>query len=300
MSQMRPEDDTAVKVKNNLTISIASGKGGTGKTTLATNLVAALAQTGVSVAYLDCDVEEPNGHLFLKPETDITRSVEVLIPKVHHDRCTFCGLCSEICQFNAIAVMLDKVLVYPSLCHSCGACKVVCPEDAIEEIPRAIGQIKSGTGMGVQFYEGRLNIGEAMAPPITKELKKGMPDTDIVVIDAPPGTSCPVIEAVDDTDFVVLVTEPTPFGLNDLKLAVEMTKALKLPFGIVINRSDTGDDRVEDYCRDEDLDLMLKIPFDRHLAEVYSRGGMLTSSNNGYSKILLELYAKIKRRVRHD
>ncbi|RKX25090.1 MAG: (4Fe-4S)-binding protein, partial [Candidatus Zixiibacteriota bacterium] len=239
-------------------ISIASGKGGTGKTTIATNLAVAIAKMGKEVSYLDCDVEEPNGSIFLKPEITEKFDVTVLIPRVIHDKCNLCGECSAACEYNAIAVLGKTVEVFDSLCHSCGGCLDVCPEDAIEEIPRTIGSISHGIGMGVEFYEGRLNIGEAISPPITKELRKLANKSNVTIIDAPPGTSCPVIEAINGTDFVILVTEPTPFGLNDLKLAIGMMREIDLPFGVVINRSDIGDNRTDEYCHDEKIDILMK------------------------------------------
>jgi len=281
-------------------IAIASGKGGTGKTTLATCLAAVLANKGKSVAYLDCDVEEPNGHIFLKPEIEHTTDVNVMIPKVDLDKCTFCGECSKICEFNAIAVLRDKVMVFPSLCHSCGGCFHVCPEKAIVEVPRPIGQIADGTGSGVRFVEGRLNIGEAMAPPITARIKRNMPDTEVTIIDAPPGTSCPVIEAVTGMDYVVLVTEPTPFGLNDLTLAVGMVRTMNLPFGVVINRSDMGDDRVVRYCAEEDVEVLLQIPFNRAFAESYAVGEMVSNLGAEFAGSLESLFDTIESKVGHD
>ncbi len=281
-------------------ISVASGKGGTGKTTVATNLAVALAEKGKDVTYLDCDVEEPNGRIFLKPTITESEDVSVLIPQVDHDKCTFCGECSKICQFNAIAVLLNKVLVFPSLCHSCGGCNAVCPERAISEVPRPIGKIASGSGHGFTFYEGRLNVGEALSPPVTKALKDMAPKSEVVIVDAPPGTSCPVIEAVKGTDYVILVTEPTPFGMNDLRLAVGMAKEMELPFGVVINRSDIGNDAVEEYCASEGISMLLKIPFDRKIAEAYSNGEMASLVRSGYSEDLHTLYKTIERRIQND
>jgi len=284
-------------MKQSVKIAIASGKGGTGKTTLATNLAAVLVKRNEDVVYIDCDVEEPDGHIFFNPDIDSRRPVNVLVPKVDMSRCNFCGKCSEICEYNAIAVLSDKVMVFPSLCHSCGGCSNICPEQAIDEIPRAIGSINSGIGQGVRFYEGRLNIGEAFAPPVTKELRRSVAWSPVALIDAPPGTSCPVIEAVRETDFVILVTEPTPFGLNDLKLAVEMTRALKLPFGVVINRSDLGDDRVDEYCREEGIDILLRIPFERRFAEAYSNGLMPLAVDPVYADKLYALHNDIMKRI---
>lgn len=280
-----------------LKISVASGKGGTGKTTIATNLAFVLAQKGKDVTYLDCDVEEPNGHIFLKPEIEKRLNVDILVPRVNLDKCTFCGECSDICEYNAIAVLGEKVMVFPSLCHSCGGCYHICPEKAIDEIPRNIGTIRSGHGYGVGFYEGRLNVGEALSPPVTKALKKIVPDSDVAIIDAPPGTSCPVIEAVNNTDFVLLVTEPTPFGLNDLKLAVGMVRKMELPLGVVINRFDIGDKSVEEYCKAEGLDILLKLPFNRRIAESYSEGMMASTADGGYDESMCELYEKIEGRI---
>jgi len=283
-----------------LKISIASGKGGTGKTTIATNLAITLAQRGRDVTYVDCDVEEPNGHLFLKPEIKKTEPVPVLVPHVDLEKCTFCGECAKVCEYNAIAVLKNKVMVFPSLCHSCGGCYWICPEKAIDEIPRTIGVINSGNGDGLMFYEGRLNIGEALSPPVTKALKKNVPESEVVVIDAPPGTSCPVIEAINGTDFVILVTEPTPFGLNDLKLAVGMVREMRIPFGVVINCSDIGDKGVEKYCQTEDIDILMKILYDRKIAEAYSKGELVSLVNSGLLGNLYELYETIVSKVNHD
>ena len=279
-------------------IAVASGKGGTGKTTLATNLAVSIAAAGTQAAFLDCDVEEPNGRIFLEPVTAKQIDVTVPVPQVDFDKCTYCGECSAMCEYNAIAVLGKTVKIFPSLCHSCGGCTVICPEKAIDEYPRKIGRISIGTGLGVDFYEGRLNVGEAISPPVTRALKKLTIESPVIIIDAPPGTSCPVIEAINDTDFVVLVTEPTPFGLNDLKLAVGMVREMGLPFGVVINRSDIGDTRTEEYCRSEDIEVLLRLPYDSRLAEFYSRGQLMVKVNNNYEKILLSLYEKIAGRIK--
>jgi len=283
-----------------LKISIASGKGGTGKTTIATNLAVALANTGKNVAYLDCDVEEPNGSIFLKPEIEEQFDVAVPVPKVDLDKCTLCGDCSAACEYHAIAVLGKTVEIFPSLCHGCGGCYDICPEDAIEEVPRTIGRISRGVGMGVEFYEGRLNVGEALSPPVTKALRKLVTMSGVTIIDAPPGTSCPVIEAISGTDFVILVTEPTPFGLNDLELAVGMVREIGLPYAVVINCSDIGDSRTEEYCHREEIDILMKIPYDRQVAEAYSRGEMIFSIDSRYEKSLYELYLNIVNWVNHD
>ncbi len=277
-------------------IAIASGKGGTGKTTLATNLALFLTNLGNRTVYADCDVEEPNGHLFLKPEWDKTRLVAVKIPRFDYDKCDFCGKCAEICHFNALAVLPDKVLLFPSLCHGCGGCFHICPQKAIDEIDRAIGTIRTGRSRNVVVYEGRLNIGEALVPPIIKQLKELIVPADYTIIDSPPGTSCPVIEAVSGTDYVILVTEPTPFGLNDLSLAISMVRALNLPFGVVINRQGIGDDRVYKFCDRQGIDILLEIPNDRRIAEVCSDGRLLVDTLPEYNVLFEKLMANLRSR----
>ncbi|MCB2145563.1 MAG: ATP-binding protein [Deltaproteobacteria bacterium] len=254
-------------------ISIASGKGGTGKTTVATNL--AVSVDG-PVQLLDCDVEEPNAHLFLRPSIQETKTVTTPIPEIDLEKCNQCKKCMEICRFRAIAVIGDTVLTFPELCHSCGGCMAVCPEGAIIETGRELGVLETGTVNGVSFVHGRLRVGEAMSPPLIRAVRDRTRAGGLTLIDAPPGTSCPVIAAMKDTDFVLLVTEPTPFGLHDLKLAVEAVKILKIPMGLVINRADMGDDRVRTYARSERIPILMEIPFDRQIAESYSRGEMFT------------------------
>jgi len=278
-------------------IAVASGKGGTGKTTVATNLALVASQDGRSVAYLDCDVEEPNGALFLKPQINETRPVEVSIPKVDSSKCNGCGLCGKICQYSAIVVMKEDVLVFPELCHGCAGCWLVCPAGAITETHRQTGQLELGQAGKVRFVHGLLNIGEVMSPPVIRAVKATAPDVDFLVVDSPPGTSCPVIESVRDADFVLLVTEPTPFGLNDLKLAVEMVRALALPFAVVINRADMGDDHTRQYCRREGIDIVAEIPDDRQVAEAYSRGEMACDVIPRYRDLYGDLLAELDRRM---
>lgn len=253
-------------------VAIASGKGGTGKTTVAINLALVAAGQGLDVSYLDCDVEEPNGHIFLKPEIETTTPISATVPVVDEAKCTSCGKCAEICQYSAIALLGQTVLTFPNLCHACGGCMLVCPTGAVSETGREVGVVEEGMAGGVRFVHGKLRIGEAMSPPLIRAVKKRTLDGGLTIIDAPPGTSCPVIQSVRGAGFVVLVTEPTPFGLNDLKLAVEMLRAMKLPIGVVVNRADMGDDAVFDYCRDESISVLLRIPDDRRIAEAYSRG----------------------------
>ena len=250
-------------------ISVASGKGGTGKTTISTSLALAL---GTGVELLDCDVEEPNAHLFLKPILERRERVETPIPLVDLDKCTFCRKCSAICRFNALAVVGKKVLVFPELCHSCGGCMLVCPEGAITETGRELGVLHFGARGSIGFINGQLRVGEAMSPPLIKQVRAAADPNQLTVIDAPPGTSCPVIAAMNGADFILMVTEPTPFGLHDLKLAVEAVRLLGIPCGLVINRADIGDRQVFEYAERENLPILLTIPFDRRIAQAYSRG----------------------------
>ena len=271
-------------------ISIASGKGGTGKTTVATNLALVL---GERVELLDCDVEEPNAHLFLKPQIERTERVDTPIPLVDESKCTFCRKCADICRFNAIAVVGRQVLVFPELCHSCGGCVVVCPEGAITEIGRELGTVNSGHRGTISFKNGRLRVGEAMSPPLIKKVRAARDPGRITLIDAPPGTSCPVIAAMNGADFILMVTEPTPFGLHDLKLAVEAVKLLGIPCGLVVNRADVGDDQVFAYAREEGLPVLLTIPFDRRIAEAYSRGETMVEALPEWEPKFLRLFADI-------
>lgn len=279
-------------------IAVASGKGGTGKTTVATNLAFVASRNGQSVAYVDCDVEEPNGHIFLKPEISDSRPVGTLIPQIDDELCTYCEKCGEICQYSAIVCLAKKVLVFPELCHGCGGCSRVCPDLAITEVPRERGRLEIGRAGPVWFVHGMLNIGEAMSPPVIKAVKAAAPEADLVVIDAQPGTACPVIESIRGSEFVVLVTEPTPFGLNDLKLAVEMVRALDLPFGVVINRAGIGDDRVRWYCERNDIEVLVEIPDDRKIAEEYSRGAMICEALPNYTHLFAELLESITKSAR--
>jgi MinD superfamily P-loop ATPase len=252
-----------------VTVAIASGKGGTGKTTVAVNL--ALSLPG-DVQLLDCDVEEPDCAIFLKPDLVAREGVGIPVPRVDQALCTACGECGRFCRYHAIVSFKTKPLLFPELCHGCGGCTQVCPTGAIHEEMRAIGTIEEGTAKGVAFLEGRLGVGEAMAVPLIRALKKKVRAQRYVILDCPPGTSCQVIAAVRGSDFVVLVTEPTPFGLNDLRLAVETVRTLDLPFGVVINRSDVGDLVVRRYCGDQRIPILLELPDERRIAEAYSRG----------------------------
>ncbi|MBN2483965.1 MAG: ATP-binding protein [Candidatus Omnitrophica bacterium] len=254
-------------------ISIASGKGGTGKTTVATNLALSVPHARI----LDCDVEEPNAHIFLKPEIKEKVPVFIPVPKIDKERCNGCGRCKEVCVYNALAVLKNDVLVFSELCHGCGACAYFCPQKAITEVNKEIGVIETGNsrtswGGDLEFIHGKLNIGQAMSPPLIRAVKKYIDPAGVNIIDAPPGTSCPVIESVKGSDFCILVTEPTPFGLNDLILAVEVLRKLTIPFGVVINRSDLGDRKTDDYCRKENIAVLMRIPFEKEIAAAYSRG----------------------------
>jgi MinD superfamily P-loop ATPase len=277
-------------------IAVASGKGGTGKTTIATSLAVLMARHGNRVAYVDCDVEEPNGHLFLRPTLVEHREVSIPIPEVDRERCTLCGACGQACRYSAIVVLPTTVLTFPKLCHGCGGCVRDCPEDAIREVPRATGVVSAGASGDVAFLDGTLNVGEAMAPPIIRAVLDGAPADCALVIDSPPGTSCPVIAAVKGADAVLLVTEPTPFGLNDLKLAVGMVRELGLPFGVAVNRAGSGDRAVYDYCSNEQIPLLIEIPHDLAIARACSRGDLavdavpeLAPRFAGLSARLLEL-----------
>ncbi|MCK4859467.1 MAG: ATP-binding protein [Candidatus Omnitrophica bacterium] len=249
-------------------ISVASGKGGTGKTTVATNLALSVPNAQI----LDCDVEEPNSHIFIKPEIKSKEYVFIPVPKVNEAKCDGCGKCQEVCAYNAIAVVNKKVLIFPELCHGCGSCSYFCPQHAIKEVNKEIGFVETGKKRDLLFTQGKLNIGEAMSPPVIKAVKKHINSAQVNIIDAPPGTSCPVITAIKKSDFCILVTEPTPFGLNDLILAVEVLRKLSISFGVVINRSDLGDRKTDDYCRKENIAVLMKIPFKKEIASAYSKG----------------------------
>ena len=271
-------------------ISVASGKGGTGKTTIATNLAVSLEK---GIKFLDCDVEEPNAHLFLRPNIDYSEVVTVPVPEIDLEKCDFCGKCAEFCQFNAISVMGKNILTFPELCHGCGGCSLICPKEAISERPREIGILEHGFSGEIEFVHGRLKIREAMAVPLIERVKKHIDAEKTVIIDAPPGTSCPVIATIKNSDFVVLVTEPTPFGLHDLRLAVGVARVLRLPMGIVINRADLGDKGVFEYCEKEGIPILMTIPFEREIAESYARGELLAKKDIWKDRFL-GLWERIK------
>jgi len=272
-------------------ISIASGKGGTGKTTVATNLALSI---GSDVRLIDCDVEEPNAHLFIRPIFNKTETVYTSVPEVDLKKCNQCGQCGDICQFKAIVVIADTVLTFPELCHSCGGCMAVCPEGAVTETGRELGVVRQGYRNGLEFIHGELRVGEAMSPPLIRAVRSFSWPEKLTIIDAPPGTSCPVIAAMKDTDFVLLVTEPTPFGLYDLKLAVGAVQALNIPSGLVINRSDIGDHKVQAYANEIGLPILMEIPFDRRIAEAYSKGEMIVDTMPWLKDAFLKLYRDIK------
>ncbi len=272
-------------------ISVASGKGGTGKTTVSTNMALSLDK---NVQLLDCDVEEPNAHIFLKPEIDRTESVYVPIPEVNKNACSYCKKCMEICRFNAITVVGDNVLIFPELCHSCGGCLEICPEGAISETGRKLGVMEFGHHDGLEFIHGLMRIGEAMSPPLIKKVRNETNPEKITIIDAPPGTSCPVIAAMNGADFVLMVTEPTPFGLHDLELAVEAVKLLNIPSGLVINRSDIGDRKVYEYAASQQLPILMEIPFDREIAEIYSQGKSIVAEKPEWKIKFRQLYDAIE------
>jgi MinD superfamily P-loop ATPase len=275
-------------------ICIASGKGGTGKTTVATNLAVSL---GNGVQLLDCDVEQPNAHLFLKPEITVSEKITTPVPEVDTDKCDYCGKCGEICQFSAITVVAEYVLTFPELCHSCEGCMMVCPQGAISKANRELGVLEKGKSGSVDFVHGRMRITEAMSPPLIEAVKEQMDTDKIVILDAPPGTSCPVITTLKGSDVAVLVTEPTPFGLNDLRLAVGAVRTLEIPMGIVINRCDAGDDGVLRYAEAENIPVLMEIPDEREIAEAYSRGVMMVDAFPEMKEKFRDLYEEIGRLV---
>lgn len=287
-------------------ISIASGKGGTGKTTIAVNLALSIN----NVQFLDCDVEEPNAHIFLKPKINRQEKAFILVPEIDNSKCVYCGKCAKVCVYNAIAVLPGQegkkgtTLVFAHLCHGCGACSALCPKKAIKEVSREIGVVESGDCGKIEFVHGKLNIGEAMSPPLIRQVKEhinpaparrgGVNPKKTVIIDAPPGTSCPVVTSVKGSDFCVLVTEPTPFGLNDLILAVEVLRKIKISFGVVINRSDLGNNKTEEYCKHENILILMRIPFKKEIAMAYSKGEPIVRAFPEYREDFQKLFNTIR------
>ena len=274
-------------------IAVASGKGGTGKTLVATSLALSLHENGTPTALVDCDVEAPNDRLFLSPVYEKTEKVTIPIPLVDQDRCTHCGKCAEACNFNAIAVAPKVVLVFDDLCHGCGACRLACPEDAISEVPLTIGQISRGSAGGMGFAQGLLNIGEPLAVPIIKHLIKELPDSEVVILDSPPGNSCSLVATLNRADFALLVTEPTPFGLHDLRSAVEVAQSLKVPAGLIINRDGIPYPPLDKFCQEANLPILMRIPFDRRIAEGYAAGLPLIKALPEYREQFVALGRRI-------
>ncbi len=277
-------------------IAVASGKGGTGKTTVATALAQTLSRADFSVSCLDCDVEAPNAHIFIQPNLEYTKNVETLIPEVDVDLCNGCGRCAEVCQFHAIVVLGGQTLVFPEMCHGCGSCAMVCPEEAITEVPRTLGILEGGfSPEGINFGHGLLNVGEPMAVPVITQLKKwrNYMDADVVVLDSPPGASCPVVESVRGADFVLLVTEPTPFGLHDLRQAYELTQVINIPAGLIINRDGLGNSDVDEYCQEVGLPILMRIPLEREIGRGIAQGKSLLEIHPEYVKVFQDLHTQI-------
>lgn len=269
-------------------IAVLSGKGGTGKTTVSASLAASLGNS----QYVDCDVEEPNGALFLNPKIERATPVGVLVPEVDETKCDGCGICAKACRFNAIAVVKGKALIFPEVCHHCGACVIACPNKAIYEVEREIGVVESDAeGL---FLQGRMNIGEPSTIPIIHKLKQFLSDDIPVIMDCSPGASCTVVQTIDGCDYCVLVTEPTPFGLHDLKIAVALVRKMGIPFGVVVNKAMKEDQSVQAYCKQEDIDVLMEIPYMRALAESYSNGVLPVQEDKDWKNRFVQLYCRIK------
>lgn len=275
-----------------MNISVASGKGGTGKTTVALNLALSLEDAQL----LDCDVEEPDCHLFLDLDLEEVDEITSFNPEIDEEKCDLCGDCAELCRYNAIVVTPNGPMIFPELCHSCGLCALCCPQNAISEKSKIVGKVERGTGE-IDFYHGILTTGELLAPLVIKDVKKHIDPEKTAIIDVPPGNACASVEAVEGSDFCILVTEPTPFGLHDLKYSVRMLNQQEIPYGVVVNRTGIGDDRVEKYCEKEEVPILMRIPNDREIAELYSEGVPFVKSMPGWREKFSELYGKIQERV---
>ena len=274
-------------------VTVASGKGGTGKTTVAVNLALSID----NAMLIDCDVEGPNSHIFFKEPMVKLKDVSIPAPEFDLDTCTLCGKCADFCQYNAISIIGEKLLFFEELCHGCGGCRIICPVDAITEVDHHIGIIEKGGSKDLTLYHGLLNIGEPFGVPIIRELKGFADESKTTIFDSPPGTACPAVEAMRDTDFCILVTEPTPFGLHDLTLTVDVIREIGTPFGVLVNRDGIGDDRVERYCTDENIPLLSKIPNDLHIARLYSRGVPIVEGLPEYKATFAGIFDKIKEMV---
>jgi MinD superfamily P-loop ATPase len=274
-------------------VSVASGKGGTGKTSVAVNMALSVG----NIQLLDCDVEEPNVHLLLHPNMQRTEPVYVLVPHINEELCLRCGECTKFCQYNALFASPEKILFFPELCHSCGGCALACPRQAITEEKRRIGTLKFGAAGDLKLVYGELDVGEPMAVPLIKVVKKQIEDNKNVILDAPVGTSCPVIETVRKSDFCVLVTEPTPFGLHDLKITVQVLRKLGVPFAVVVNRAGIGDKKVYTYCKEESIPILLEIPYQRKIAELYSKGVPFSLEMPEWKEKFQMLFSEIRRLV---
>lgn len=280
-----------------MVISVASGKGGTGKTTVSIALAQSLPQ---AVNLIDCDVEEPNVSIFLPIRNIESEKVHTLIPQIDSAKCTACGKCASICRYNALANLKNTVMVFPELCHSCGGCSMICPHNAITEVKHQIGELNIGDYNNIKMIEGRLDIGQIVAPAIIRKAKSHIEKGKINIIDSPPGAACPMVTAIKDTDYTILVTESTPFGLNDLIIAIDTLKELKLPFSVIINKDDKSNTLVEDYCRENSIDLIAKIPDSVEIARAYSEGKTMIDAMPELKEKFLSIINKIENRVKNE
>jgi len=269
-------------------IAVLSGKGGTGKTTIS----ASLAYSIENSQYIDCDVEEPNGNIFLKASFSEEEIVNVLVPRVNKDKCDGCGICAEVCQFNAIAVVNKDVLIFDEICHSCGACVIGCPQNAMYEVERPLGVINSNSSH--TFMQGKLNLNEPLTVPIINRLKEKMNKHGVVILDSAPGASCAVINTIEDCDYCILVTEPTPFGLHDLNIAVQLVQKIKLPFGVIINKAMDSDQTIQEYCANNNIEVLLELPYLREIAKNYSKGILPVQFDSKWKEEFRKLFKKIE------